>query len=135
MKLKINTLIILALILLPACTSSDSVSLEGTSWRLVTLGNLQPVEGSTITISFEDGQVSGSSGCNSYGGEYQVIGEKLEIGVLMSTLMACADPAMMDQESSYMKMLENAQNVKVVNNQLQIFGSGSEAMTFSPVKE
>lgn len=134
MELKISTLIILVLILLPACASSGGVSLEGTSWQLVTLGKLQPIEGSTITISFEDGRVSGTSGCNSYGGEYQVSGDKLEFGVLMSTMMACADTAMMDRESSYLQLLENARNAKVVNGQLQIFGSGSETMTFSPVK-
>jgi heat shock protein HslJ len=134
MKIKILTLIILFTILLPACARADSVSLDGTSWELYAISKHRPIEGSTITIIFEDGQVSGHSGCNSYGGEYTITGNKIEIGMLMSTLMACADTDMMEQETEFMQMLGQAQRVELVDGQLQIFWSEHEALTFVPVK-
>ena len=126
MKLKTLTLITLTAILLSACNLANpfaSDPLKGTSWQLYAIGKTFPIEGSTITISFEDGHVSGSSGCNHYGGAYKVNKDKIEIGLLNTTLMACADSAMMDQESTFMRMLGNAQRFEIVDGQLQVFGS------------
>ena len=51
----------------------------------------------------------------------------------MSTLMACADTDMMEQESDFMQKLGQAQRVELVDGQLQIFWSEHEALTFVPV--
>lgn len=134
MKFKIFTLIALFTILLTACASAESVSLNGTSWELYAISKQLPIEGSTITITFEDGQVSGHSGCNSYGGEYKITGNKIEIGMLMSTMMACADTGMMEQETDFMQKLGQAQRVELVDGQLQIFWSEHETLTFVPGK-
>jgi len=98
------------------------------------MGKYSPIAGSKITIQFENGQVSGNGGCNSYGGEYRVNGDKLELGMLMSTLMACADPAMMEQETIFMQALGDAQGFEIVGGQLQMYGSGGEALTFVSVQ-
>ena len=132
MKIKIISLVILFVILLSACGNIDGESLNGTSWELVVINNRHPIEGSTITISFKDGQVSGSSGCNSFSGEYQVRGKKIEFGMMMSTLMACVDPAMMEQETAFMQYFGNTQRFELVDGQLQFFGSGDEALMFIP---
>jgi heat shock protein HslJ len=134
MKLKSLTLITLLTILLSACGSIGGDPLDGTSWELYAYRKSRPIEGSHITITFEDGQVRGSSGCNSYGGEYIVSGKEIEIGMLMSTLMACVDPAMMEQESMFMQFLGNAQRFEIVDGQLQVFWSEHEALTFVPAR-
>ena len=133
MKNKLVTLAFL-LVLLSACSAfpAASDSLDGTSWELYAISKHRPLEGSNITIAFDDGQVSGSSGCNSYGGEYKVSGTKIEIGMLASTMMACADPAMMEQESSFMQMLGDAHRFELVDGQLQIYWTDHEALTFIP---
>jgi heat shock protein HslJ len=45
-----------------------------------------------VTLLMEDGEASGSGGCNSYAGAYVLRGDALTIGPLMSTAMLCADP-------------------------------------------
>ena len=134
MQLKIITLITLVSMLLSACTSTGNLSLDGTSWELVSIGNQRPIDGSTVTISFENGQVRGNSGCNSYGGEYQLSGDKVEFGMLMSTMMACTDTAMMDQESTFIQLLGDAQRLEIVDGQLQIYRSDGEALMFVPIR-
>ena len=132
MKLKTLTLIALLSLLIYACSNADSLSLNGMSWELVAIGKHTPLADSHITLTFEDGQVSGNSGCNSFGGEYKLKGDSIEFGMLMSTMMACADSARMEQESTFMKMLGDAQRVELVDGQLQIYGSGQDALTFAP---
>ena len=122
--------------MLMACSAFPSTndSLEGTRWELYAYRKTGPIEDSTITISFEDGQINGFSGCNTYGGEYRVDGGRIEFGMLMSTAMACADPAMMEQETMYLQFLGDAQRFEMVDGQLQIYWSDLEALTFVPAK-
>ena len=135
MKIRMISIAFL-LVLLSACNVFPAVSssLDGTSWELYAISKHRPIEGSNITLAFEDGQVSGSSGCNQFGGEYKVNGNQIEFGMLMSTLMACADPAMMEQETLFLQFLGTAQRFKMVDGQLQIFWSDHEALTFVPAE-
>jgi len=138
MKIKMFALLFLAAILLSACgffpTTNDS--LDGTSWELVSIGERPPLAGTTITLSFEDGLARGSSGCNSYGGAYQINGEQIEFQEFEATVMACLDPAgVMEQEQIYLQYLGEAQRFEMTNGQLQIYGSESETLTFVPFEQ
>ncbi len=133
-----NNLIYLAflLIILTACSAlpDNKYSLEGTSWELYAYRKTRPIEGRAITIRFDDGKVSGSAGCNTFGGSYQVDGDKIAISELFTTLMACPEPkGIMEQEQLILQFLGNAQKYKIVDGQLQIFWSEHEAFTFAPV--
>ena len=55
------------------------------------------VPGSQVRVSFLGGQVSASGGCNGMGGPYAVAGDRLRVGELATTEMAC-EPALMDQD-------------------------------------
>ena len=48
-----------------------------------------------------DGQLSGSAGCNTYNAPYTVDGNKIKIGMAITTMMACEQP-IMDQEAQYL---------------------------------
>jgi len=135
MKL-INTLTFMTwiVILLVACGGTSGDPLNNTSWELYSMGEYSPIAGSRLTIRFEEGQVSGNGGCNSYGGEYRVNGDRLKLEKLMSTLMACADPAIMEQETIFMQVLGEAQRFDIVDGRLQMYASGGEALTFVPAK-
>lgn len=74
-------------------------SLHGTLWRVRAAsaagGPPQPIhDGVEATVRFEAGRVAGSGGCNRFNAECRVVGERLEIGPIASTMMACPDPAM-----------------------------------------
>ena len=128
------TLATIILLSMAACTLPGLPTgdpLKGTSWRLVTLGGAGLIPGSQITATFEDGQVHGSAGCNSYGGSYQVSGDRLTMDAIFMTEMACMDPqGVMDQERQYLEMLGMAQTFKLSGGQLQVFSAGGEVLTF-----
>ncbi len=138
MKDKLLLLTLLTVILLSACSAValSADPLDGTSWELFAISKHLPLEGTTITISFEDGRASGSSGCNSYGGAYQVNGSKVKFQELESTVMACLEPSgVMEQETAYLQSLGKAQRFELTDGQLLIYWSEHEALTFVPVEQ
>jgi heat shock protein HslJ len=136
-KRKMLILGILCITLLSACGIPNPFGndpLDGTSWELVSIGENPPVKKSHITISFENGQVRGNSGCNTYGGEYKVRGDRIEFGVLETTLMACADPALMELESMFTRFLGETEQFEIVDEQLRVYNAEGEALIFIPVQ-
>ena len=123
------------LLLLSACAGilpGSGDPLEGTSWRLMTLGGSSLIPGTEITLVFEKGQVHGSSGCNTYGGSYQVDGDKITMTDLYNTEMACMDPAgVMDQESEYLELLRDAQAFQIDEAELVIEAASDEVLAFA----
>jgi heat shock protein HslJ len=102
-------LFLLAGIMLSACSGGTPASLTGT-WKLVSYGapaNPTPAvaDVDTSVIFGEDGTISGNVGCNNFGGDYKVDGDKITFGSISSTLMMCADPAIGDQESAVLNTL------------------------------
>ena len=130
------TIVLLFGLLLIACNSiqkSTDDLLEGTSWELVNIQKHLVADGITITATFQDGAVSGSSGCNSYSGSYETDGKEISFGPLASTLMACMDPDnVMEQESQFLAWLQEAQSFSVNQGELMIFTPDGEALTFLP---
>ena len=93
--------------------AAPEIGLLNTRWQLDSFGSVGAttpvIAGSTITLAFEaDGQISGYSGCNSYGGSYSERGQALEFGEITSTLKACADQAITEQEQQYLLALRSA---------------------------
>ena len=128
-------LAIVVLLSLGACGlvgPSTSDPLEGTSWRLMTLGGSGLIPGTEITLAFEGGQARGSSGCNTYGGSYEVDGDKITMTDLYMTEMACLDPeGVMDQELDYLELLRDAQAFQVDEGELVIEAAGDEVLIFA----
>lgn len=111
------------ILILAACAPSASQSgggdLTGQVWALSTLMDKGLVPDSGISAQFtSDGKVSGSAGCNQYAGTYTVSGNTITISSpLASTMMAC-EPAVMEQESAYLKALGEAKTYSVIGDQL-----------------
>lgn len=86
----------------------SAADLDGASWRLVELGENEPVaEDVTITITFAGEQISGSGGCNNYNGSFTLSDDNpflVTFGPIASTRMACPDPAG-SQETTYFSAL------------------------------
>lgn len=135
MKLKILTFLTFTTMLLSSCGTIAGDPLDGTAWELYTYGSTHAIEDSITTISFENGQLNGRGGCNQYGGEYQISGSTITLDKLYMTEMACMSPeGIMEQEQLFLQYLEDAQRYEIVNDQLQIYGSGGEALTFVPAQ-
>ena len=115
--------ILMMTILLAACAGkTDSPSLAGSSWKLVNLGDQPALPDTTATLTFDkDGQASGNASCNSFGGPYEVKDDTLTFGPLMSTMMACLEPGVMEQEAAYLEALAQTASYSVTGERLAIF--------------
>jgi heat shock protein HslJ len=104
-------------------TEEPSASLIG-SWKLTSFGPVgapsPAVEGSDAELVFnEDGTVAGNSGCNGFGGNYIVEGDQVTFSEIVSTLMACEEP-LMSQEESVFQVLTGPATYKIEGNTLTI---------------
>ncbi|RIK39854.1 MAG: hypothetical protein DCC55_16850 [Chloroflexi bacterium] len=110
----------------PETSPGTADDLVGTQWTLVSYGIAgaeNPVaEGSEVTLSFQaDGQAGGSGGCNSYSAPYQAEDGMLTFGEIVSTLMACVDEVVMEQEQQYFQALQTAGQYELAAGQLTIY--------------
>lgn len=107
-------------------------SLSGSQWQLVSYGEADiqtPVIGdSVVTLVFgEDNQVGGFSGCNSYGGTYEVAADTLAVKEIVSTLMACMADGIMEQEQVYFTALQSVTRYETTGDMLTLeYGEGQK---------
>jgi heat shock protein HslJ len=137
-------IIILTANLLTACEviggdtgSSDIAALESKTWVLIsygTEGQLQTVlDGVEITATFnpDEAEVSGSSGCNHYFGDYKITGSGLSLSNIGWTEMACLTPeGVMELEQLFLSMLTAAESFQVQEGQLTLFLADDQVLKF-----
>ena len=117
--------------------STGQQALAGSEWHLVAMGPVGsgslPAPDARITIKFgNDGRISGSGGCNSYGGNYLVQGNRLTLSQVFSTKRACIDANANKQESQYFAALETASRFRLTRKQLTVYyGVGQNALDFA----
>jgi heat shock protein HslJ len=116
--------------------STDQRVLAGTEWRLVSFGpsgaETGVVAGTTVTLNLgEDGRAAGSTGCNSYGGTYEVSGDSISFSRLVSTRRACLDQKANQQEQRFLSALEAASRFRLSSNRLRILSDrGRNVLNF-----
>ncbi len=106
--------------------------LAGTDWKLVSMGRVgadTSVTGNPITLKFgNDGRISGSGGCNSFGGPFSVEGDRIKFGQVFSTRRACIDEKGNKQESAYLAALQSASRFRMTDHQLSIYYDGGRSL-------
>ena len=125
-------------VVVPAQTgmSTDQRTLVGPEWRLASFGPTGAesgvVAGTTVTLRFgEDGRASGSTGCNSYSGTYQVRGDNISFSRIVSTRRACLDQNANEQEHRFLSALETANRFRLLTNRLTIISDrGRNSLNF-----
>ncbi|MCU0293991.1 MAG: META domain-containing protein [Thermoanaerobaculaceae bacterium] len=104
--------------------------IEGVRWEVTGYNNgrqavVGPKAGTRLTLEFQDGQVSGDSGCNRFHGSFTVEGNALAIGPLMTTRMACDDESMV-QEQQFLAALASAATWDLVRGMLDVHRADGE---------
>ncbi len=123
----------LLLMCLTACTVAQPAdALEGSSWELVSLGDALPLNGTTLTLSFKEGQAGGSSGCNTFSTEYTVKDGEIQFGEIAVTLMACMDDGVMEQEQAYLNFLQDVSGFSLEEGKLSLYRPDGSALTYMP---
>ena len=67
-------------------------SLERSSWRITAIDGRAAIAEVEADISFADGRVTGTAGCNRLAGSYRQQRNALTIGGIAATRMACPGP-------------------------------------------
>ena len=82
----------------PAAAPEPATTIEGPTWRLTELRGLDPKvlrdAARPVTASFKAGRVSGFSGCNQFFGSYTLDRDRVTVGSLAGSMMACEEPLM-----------------------------------------
>ena len=94
----------------PPEDDADDSALEDTYWRLVEVGGQMVPAGNGLKppymqLSSIERSVGGNSGCNSFGGNYQLEGSELSFSQLFSTMMYCE--GRMEIERAFLDALES----------------------------
>jgi heat shock protein HslJ len=94
-------------------------------WQAIAINNgkeavVSVLNDTTVTAIFgADGKLTGNDGCNSYNGTYTIDGDKITIGPLATTRMAC-EQAVMDQETAYLNALAKAATYTLGKDSLEL---------------
>jgi len=116
----------------PAATAN----LKGTSWTLSAVPNFKmETLKSPAMLHFNDTAltINGYSGCNGFGGNYTVDGNKLKMSNIMGTMKACM-PGMKTESSMY-NALNNSDNYKISNGKLILMQGDKMLAEFTPLKK
>jgi len=115
-------------------TSGGGSPLEGTTWRLVELGGrpARPAGSDAPNLRLDAAQkrAGGNTGCNSYGGGYELSGESLRFGALASTRRACTDEALNAQEAAFLGALDSTRTWRVTGDTLVLSGESGVVAQF-----
>jgi len=109
-----------------------AATIENTHWSLVQLAGSEPVvtPADRAEAYFElvssDHRMQGNGGCNRMSGAYELSGESLKFGPVMSTKMACADPR--NPEAGFMKAIEATAAVRLSADTLELLDAGGATL-------
>ena len=120
--------------------ATEPEGLAGNPWLVTSYNNgrgaaVSPIIDTELTMEFlDDGNVTGSAGCNRYFGPYVQDGETIQIGPLATTRAFCPDPeGAMDQEQEFLTALQSAATYTISNDKLDLRTSeGSIAVIAIP---
>jgi heat shock protein HslJ len=124
----------LLLTLLTGCSSmfggKPALPLSATSWTATGIagkgGVTALIAGSKATLNFgADGTLSGSAGCNSYTGRYEITGNQIRFpNAFASTRKMCVNPGVMDQEQAFLKALSASTTGRIDGRKLELRDAG-----------
>ncbi len=120
----------------PAESAQD---LTGTSWLLTSWsqdGEGQPATGEA-TLSFaDDGELSGSTGCNRLAGTWDGADGALLLTIGPMTLMGCPDPGAQSQEQAVIAHLDSVTGYETVTDTLSLTDdSGETLLSYTAVSD
>ncbi len=112
----------------------ERTNLYGTIWAATSINGQPVVEGSEVLLGISRGRIGGISGCNTYYGPVEADRNKVAIGPLSSTRVACPEE-LMGQESAYLAALNSAATVELEGDQMTVYNdAGEEVLTFVSVE-
>lgn len=93
-------------------------NLNNTNWQLYSLNDrrIEP----TVTAFFENGRISGNSGCNLYNAAYKQKGNAIKFSPIVTTRRACIEQNLQQIENDYLKALSEVYSWEIKGDRLII---------------
>jgi heat shock protein HslJ len=86
-------------------------SVDDSSWIIEKINGKPVISGKEAALTFSEGRISGTAGCNRLTGGYSQSGDKLSFQPIAMTRMAC-QPALMQQERAVLDALGNGVSIE-----------------------
>ena len=98
--------------------------------RMMQVINLRP--GPEVTMSFGEGGISGSAGCNSYEARYSVDDQVIAFDSPVATERACADlEGVIQQEARFLDLLPSLTRFRIHSDRLFIYAEDGRVVLFA----
>ena len=134
MRSKPNRLAILvaAASLIAGCATagrSATSAIGGAEWHAIEIDGTPAVPSEinqrpSLRVDVDSARVSGSAGCNRFGGTATMSGETIRFSKLISTRRACIDEQRNRQETRYLAALEAIDRYSISGDTLTLLSSG-----------
>ena len=103
--------------------SLSSADIEGAEWHVSAVDNghqatASTLSGTSLSLKFSRGSVSGSSGCNRFHGPYTKNGSHLALGAVAVTRKACTGEGVMEQEQRFLSALPSVATFRLEGDAL-----------------
>lgn len=126
---------------LPTCHQIDApvhpLLTQNKEWEVIKLNDKDLVKGSHLQLTLgKKGELKGFSGCNHFGGHYDLKGEAITIkGPMAVTKMACVQEGMMEQENEFLKILQSVTYAKIFDGKdLVLSNDNGQSITLGAKK-
>jgi heat shock protein HslJ len=126
-----------AVAMLGACTTdngtlSPSERLSSTDWRAEFINGAPVAIANPVTLSFNEGNASGRSGCNQYSGNAEHDDRRITFGPIISTKMACVGAGIMETETAYLGALQASRSFAIGPDGALTLSGASTSVRFIP---
>jgi heat shock protein HslJ len=101
---------------------AGALNLQTGRWVLVQFGDVANPQAAIgePTIAFDGRNVSGSTGCNTFNGDYTATSDTIRFGPLATTRAACTSDALFAQETAILLSLLGEVDFTIIGNELRI---------------
>jgi len=115
--------------------------LEGVTWEVTGFNNgrqavVSTLAGTALSLTFKDGAVSGTAGCNTFHAPYTATADSIVVGLAAVTRRACLGEGVAEQEQAFLAALQSATKWTFEGGMLDMHrADGERVLTASPRAE
>lgn len=112
----------------PVSRADRGADLGGSAWTLLSIDGTPAIQGTEVTLQLDNGEAGGFGGCNSFGAKYVLEGDAIRIDSIVSTMRACLDDRLMQQEAAYYGAIDRVSTYRVSGDSLVLGATGSPSL-------
>lgn len=128
---RLRITLVMLLVVTAGCTSTPSPpapELNGTAWVVTAIKASPTLSDKKPTMTFGAGRYSGTTGCNSYGGDATISGASVRLTAGAVTEMACLDDQVMAQEAKFLAVLPEVATVRTTSSGIELLNSAGQSL-------